>query len=151
MLFALNHAIDRPIYAQIGDRIKFGVVSGVLKPGELIPSVRELAKTLVVNPNTVARAYRDLQTEGILEPIRGTGLQVGLGAVEVCRQDRREFVRRRLREVIAEVRQSGLSAEDVAAILQSEWQTGGVEANGSAPSPDPTPILDTTDSTGERP
>ena len=151
MLYALNHAIDRPIYAQIGDRIKFGVASGVLKPGELIPSVRELAKTLVVNPNTVARAYRDLQTEGILEPIRGTGLQVGSQAVEVCRRDRREFVRRRLREVIVEVRQSGLSAEEVTAILQSEWQAGGVEANGSAASPDPKLILDTTDSTGERP
>ena len=151
MLFALNHALDRPIYAQIGDRIKFGVVSGVLKPGELVPSVRELSKTLVVNPNTVARAYRDLQTEGILEPVRGTGLQVGPQAVEVCRQDRREFVRRRLREAIAEVRQSGLSAEDVAAILQSEWQAGGAEANGSASSPDLEPILDPTDSTGERP
>ena len=151
MLFALNHALDRPIYAQIGDRIKFAVVTGLLKPGELVPSVRELSKTLVVNPNTVARAYRDLQAESILEPIRGTGLQVGAQAVEVCRQDRRDFVRRRFSEVIAEVRQSGLSAEDVAAILQSEWQAGGVKGNGPSASLDPKATLNATDSTGDRP
>ena len=130
MLFALNHATDRPIYAQIGDRIKFAVVAGVLKPGELIPSVRDLSKQLVVNPNTVARAYRDLQGEGILESIRGTGLQVGVGAVEVCRRDRREFVRQRLRAVIGEIRQSGLPADEVAAILRSEWEADQAPANG---------------------
>ncbi len=132
MLFALNHATDRPIYAQIGDRIKFAVVAGVLKPGELIPSVRELSKQLVVNPNTVARAYRDLQGEGILESIRGTGLQVGMQAVEVCRRDRREFVRQRLRAVIGEIRQSGLPADEVAAILRSEWATDSGVTNGQA-------------------
>lgn len=130
MLFALNHATDRPIYAQIGDRIKFAVVAGVLKPGELIPSVRDLSKQLVVNPNTVARAYRDLQGEGILEPIRGTGLQVGMQAVEVCRRDRREFVRQRLRGVIGEIRQSGLPADEVAAILRSEWEADLGATNG---------------------
>ena len=127
MLFALNHATDRPIYAQIGDRIKFAVVSGTLMPGELVPSVRELSKQLVVNPNTVARAYRDLQGDGILEPIRGTGLQVGFSAVDVCRKDRLDFVRRRLREVIAEVKQSGLLPEEVEAILRSEWSGGSKE------------------------
>ena len=127
MLFALNHAIDRPIYAQIGDRIKFAVVAGLLKPGELVPSVRELSKQLVVNPNTVARAYRDLQAEGVLNPVRGTGLQIGVEALEICRRDRRDFVRQRLRESIVEVRQSGLSSSEVEAIWQGEWQAA-VEA-----------------------
>ncbi len=130
MLFALNHATDRPIYAQIGDRIKFAVVAGLLRPGDLVPSVRELSKQLVVNPNTVARAYRDLQGEGILDPVRGTGLQVSLAAVEVCRRDRREFVRRRLREVIAEVRQSGLPGAELEAILRSEWAEAGALGAG---------------------
>ena len=130
MLFALNHATDRPIYAQIGDRLKFAVVAGLLKPGELVPSVRELSKQLVVNPNTVARAYRDLQMERILEPVRGTGLQVGASAVEVCRRDRLDFVRRRLREAIAEVKQSGLPADEVEMILRSEWSASIPEGNG---------------------
>ena len=79
MLFQLNTTDDRPIYAQIADQVKFAVAAGVLRPGELVPSVRELSKQLVVNPNTVARAYRDLQGEGLLEPVRGTGLQVAAG------------------------------------------------------------------------
>ncbi len=137
MIFALNHATDRPIYAQIGDRIKFAVVSGLLRPGELVPSVRELSKQLVVNPNTVARAYRDLQTELVLEPIRGTGLQVGLGAVEVCRADRREFVRRRVREAIVEVQQSGLPTDEVEAILQGEWAASRRHGNGHPAGVDP--------------
>ena len=125
MLIALDHAADRPIYAQIGDRIKFAVAAGLLKPGALVPSVRELSKQLVVNPNTVARAYRDLQGEGILGTVRGTGLQVEAGAVEACRRDRREFVRARLRAALAEVRASGLPAAEVEAILRDEWAAGG--------------------------
>ena len=138
MLFALNHATDRPIYAQIGDRIKFAVVAGLLKPGELVPSVRELSKQLVVNPNTVARAYRDLQSEGILDPVRGTGLQVGPAAVEVCRRDRLDFVRRRLREAIVEVKQSGLPAEEVEAILRNEWSNGKANGDGHLAPAEPT-------------
>jgi GntR family transcriptional regulator len=84
LLFELNPSDDRPIFAQIMDRVKCAVAAGVLRPGEMVPSVRELSKQLVINPNTVARAYRDLQAEGLLEPVRGTGLQVdrrGAGAV----------------------------------------------------------------------
>ena len=80
ILLDLNSADDRPIYGQIADRVKFAVAGGVLRPGDLVPSVRELSKQLVVNPNTVARAYRDLQTEGLLESVRGMGLQVAEGA-----------------------------------------------------------------------
>ena len=58
MLLQLDTSDERPIYAQIADQLKFAVAGGVLRPGDLVPSVRELSKTLVVNPNTVARAYR---------------------------------------------------------------------------------------------
>ena len=132
MIFALNHATDRPIYAQIGDRIKFAVVAGLLKPGQLVPSVRELSKQLVVNPNTVARAYRDLQVEGILDPVRGTGLMVGSKAVEACRRDRQAFVRDRLRAAIGEVRQSGLPAAEVESILRDEWDQAARGGDGLA-------------------
>ena len=129
MLFQLNTSDDRPIYAQIADQVKFAVAAGLLRPGELVPSVRELAKQLVVNPNTVARAYRDLQGEGVLEPVRGTGLQVASGAPEVCRDGRREFVRRRLRDALDEARRSNLGHDEIEAILREEWAGG----NGSVP------------------
>src|ERR1700722_12942370 len=98
LLLDFDSGDGRPIYGQIADRVKFAVAGGVLRSGELIPSVRELSKQLVVNPNTVARAYRDLQSEGLLESVRGMGMQVAEGAVERCRMARRDMVRQRLRQ-----------------------------------------------------
>jgi GntR family transcriptional regulator len=121
ILLDLNTSDDRPIYGQIADRVKFAVAAGVLRPGELVPSVRELSKQLVVNPNTVARAYRDLQTEGLLETVRGTGLQVSDGAIERCREARREHIRHRLRGAIEEAVRSELDRGEIEAILHEEW------------------------------
>jgi GntR family transcriptional regulator len=132
ILLDLNSADDRPIYGQIADRVKFAVAGGVLRPGDLVPSVRELSKQLVVNPNTVARAYRDLQTEGLLESVRGMGLQVADGAVDRCRAARREMVRQRLRQVIEEARQSKMDPTEIEAILREEWARGNSQGNGNA-------------------
>src|SRR5215831_13917633 len=121
IILDLNSADERPIYGQIADRVKFAVAGGALRPGDLVPSVRELSKQLVVNPNTVARAYRELQNDGLLEPVRGTGLQVAEGAAERCRQARSEFVRDRLRSAIEEARQTKLDPAEIEAILREEW------------------------------
>ena len=126
ILLELNMSDSRPIYCQIGDRVKFAVAAGVLRPGELVPSVRDLSKQLVVNPNTVARAYRDLQTEGLIEPVRGTGLQVSDGATERCREARRGYVRERIREAIVEARRSAMEPSEIEVILREEW-TRGIE------------------------
>src|SRR6516165_3188166 len=117
-LVDLNTADERPIYGQIADRVKFAVAGGALRPGELVPSVRELSKQLVVNPNTVARAYRDLQAEGLLESVRGMGLQVAQGAVDRCRAARREMVRHRLRRAIEEALQSRMPPAEIEAIFR---------------------------------
>lgn len=128
-LLELDTSDDRPIYGQIADRVRFAVAAGVLRPGELVPSVRELSKQLLVNPNTVARAYRDLQAEGLLETVRGTGLEVASGAVERCRESRRDHVRRRLRAAIEQAKGSGMDTAEVEAILREEWARG---QNGQA-------------------
>ena len=125
----LNTAEARPIYAQIGEQITFGIASGALPAGTLVPSVRELSRQLVVNPNTVARAYRDLQSEGVLETVRGTGLQVTADAPERCRAGRRDLVRRRLREAIEEAHRSALGREEIDAMIREEW----ARSNGHGP------------------
>jgi len=130
ILLDLNTADDRPIYGQIAERVKFAVAGGVLRSGDLVPSVRELSKQLVVNPNTVARAYRDLQTEGLLESVRGMGLQVADGAAERCRTARREIVRQRVRRAIEEARESKMEASEIEAILREEWARGSNQGNG---------------------
>lgn len=101
------------IYDQIARQLKFAIARDVIQGGEMVPSVRELSKQLAVNPNTVARAYRDLQNDGVLSPIRGTGLQITADAKSICRADREALIRERLRSVLQEAYQSGLSASAI--------------------------------------
>ena len=122
MLFTLLPSDERPIYLQIMQQVKYAVASGVLEPGSLVPSVRELSRQLVVNPNTVTRAYRELRGEGILHPVRGTGLQVTSDAYPRCREDRLHAVRDRLRRALEEARQSGLPTEQVQRLVRQEFR-----------------------------
>lgn len=101
------------IYDQIVRQMKFAVARGVLREGELVPSVRELSKQLTVNPNTVAKAYRDLQNEGVLAAVRGTGLEITEAAKSTCETDREHLIRDRLESVLREARHSGLSASAI--------------------------------------
>ncbi len=120
MFFSIEPSGGVPIYEQVVRQIKFAVAGRVLKPGELVPSVREVARQLAINPNTVARAYRQLQADGALESVRGMGLQVAGGAEEICRRERLELVRRRLREVLTEARQSRLNENEIRELVESE-------------------------------
>lgn len=111
------------IYEQIVRQVKFAVASEALRPGELVPSVRELARELAINPNTVARAYRQLQDESVLQAVRGTGLEVAVDARSQCRSDRRDLVRVRLRNVLHEALTSGLEADEVRKLVEKELQS----------------------------
>jgi GntR family transcriptional regulator len=120
MFFSIDPSNGLAIYDQIVRQVTFAVADGALVVGEMVPSVRELAKQLAVNPNTVARAYRELQTSGILEAVRGTGLEVAAGAPKQCRQARIKLLRQRLASVLLEARRSGLEMETLRAILAEE-------------------------------
>ncbi|MCA9144036.1 MAG: GntR family transcriptional regulator, partial [Planctomycetales bacterium] len=76
MFLNINPANGIAIYDQVVRQVKFAVAQGAVKPGNLVPSVREMARELAINPNTVARAYQQLQTDGVLEQVRGMGLEV---------------------------------------------------------------------------
>lgn len=120
MFFRIDFSDGLAIYEQVVRQVKFAVASGLLKPGELVPSVRELARELAINPNTVARAYRQLQADGVLEPVRGTGLAVAAGAAERCRGDRVSLIRTRLQQVLVEAKHSRLDAEELRTMVQVE-------------------------------
>ena len=111
------------IYDQIVRQIKFAVATGALPPGEMAPSVRELARELAVNLNTVSKAYQQLQVEGVLESVRGMGLAVAAGAVKQCRGERIKLVQERLRETLWEARQSGLDADEIQKLIAEEMPT----------------------------
>ena len=120
MIISIDTANGLAIYDQIVRQIKFAIASEVLLPGELIPSVREMAKQAAVNPNTVSRAYRELQSEGILDIVRGTGLQVTTSAVKKCLKDRQGLIQERLRAVLKEAQQSQLEVDEIRQLIDSE-------------------------------
>ena len=123
MFLQINPADEIPIYEQIVRQIKFAVAAKSLLQGELIPSVRELAKQLAVNPNTVVRAYRQLQDEGLLASRRGTGMVVTDQALDICHAQRVEMIRNRLRQVLAEAEQSGLDPKEIQALIETEMKS----------------------------
>jgi GntR family transcriptional regulator len=108
------------VYDQIVRQIKFAVADGALTPGEMVPSVRELARELAINPNTVARAYRQLQDDGVLEAVRGTGLAVADAARRHCQSERTKLIRARLRAVLEEAANSGLDQQEVEQLFRAE-------------------------------
>ena len=120
MFIQINPNNGLAIYDQVVRQVKFGIADGVLRKGDLVPSVREMARQLAINPNTVARAYRQLQDEKLLETVRGTGLQVTETAPRQCRRERRELIGERLGSVLAEAAQSGLDPGELSALIERE-------------------------------
>ena len=120
MLFSIDPTNGLAIYDQIVRQIKFAVASEAIRPGELVPSVRDLARELAVNPNTVARSYRQLQSEGILVTVRGTGLEVTTKAPNRCRQERIKLIRERLHSVLLEATNSQLDQKQIRDMANEE-------------------------------
>src|SRR5438045_4742712 len=86
MLFRPNPSFGVPIYLQLMEQVKHGIETGALRPGEQLPAIRPLAEELVVNPNTVAKAYRELEHEGVVELRQGAGAFVS-GNVKKTKSD----------------------------------------------------------------
>ena len=110
-----------PIYEQILSQVVFAVAAGDLPAGEAVPSVRELSQQLIVNANTVARAYQELERLGVVEARRGVGMFVTDGGPKVCRDRRKVLVRDRVRETVREAAAAGLSAEELRQLVDDEW------------------------------
>ena len=122
MFFQINPSNGVPVYEQVSRQIMFAVAAGSISTGEMIPSVRELARELAINPNTVARAFRDLQDQDILLTLRGTGVSVAKGAKAKCVAARTRLFRDQIRCVLEQARQSQLNDEELQKIVNAEIQ-----------------------------
>jgi GntR family transcriptional regulator len=122
MLFHIDAHNGLAVYDQIVRQVKFAVADGAVRSGELVPSVRELARELAINPNTVARAYRELQDDGVLETVRGTGLAVAANARRQCQAERAKLIRARLKLVLDEAQHSGLEVTEIESLITSELE-----------------------------
>lgn len=120
MLYRIEPDSSIPIYEQIVAQVIFGIASGALEVGALIPSVRDLADRLTVHPNTVARAYQELERKGVITARRGKGMEVTPDAPTRSRESRQEILRSRLRDTLREAVSSALPIEEIRRLVEEE-------------------------------
>ena len=121
-MITLNYRDARPIYEQVKDGLRKLIVSGAIADGEKLPSVRQLASQLAINPNTIQRAYNELEAEGYAASVPGKGSFAVRG--ERGQDDaRRRELSDRLRETAAELRAMGMSQSEIEALCREEKET----------------------------
>ena len=113
MEFRIDKKSGVPYYRQIIEQIKYSIARSDLQPGEQLPTVRQLAVDLSLNPNTVIRAYRELEIEKILDTQQGSGTFVGHKRPEIDRLERRRMLDQIVNELLARASSYGFTAQDV--------------------------------------
>jgi GntR family transcriptional regulator len=118
MQIHLSSSDGIPIYQQIASQIKYLIASSRLEPDEQLPPVRKLAEQLVVNPNTVARAYRELETAGVVVSRRGSGVFVATGKSPLARREQNRILNDRIDTLLTEARQMDIDLETLIKLLR---------------------------------
>ncbi len=113
MQFSIDTKSGVPFYRQIIEQAKFAIARGDLEPGHRLPTVRQLAVDLSVNPNTVIRAYRELEIEGVLNTQQGSGTFVSDKRPEVDPLERQRMLDQILTDMLARASDYGLSLDEV--------------------------------------
>ena len=106
-----------PVYKQIFNQVNYLVASGVLTPGEELPPIRTLAEQLLINPNTVARAYRELEHAGIVVKRGTVGTFVSSAPSPFARRERLRVLRQRIDTLLADARHMGVGVEELKALV----------------------------------
>lgn len=123
-MIRIDYRSGRPIYEQLVNGFEKLVLNGCLKPGDQIPSVRQMALELSINPNTIHRAYTELERRSIIFSVKGRGSYVTTDT-QLIRHEREQNLRSRLESLAAEARASGMSEEGIVSALQDGYN--GIE------------------------
>ncbi|HYL99711.1 MAG TPA: GntR family transcriptional regulator [Blastocatellia bacterium] len=118
MIFYVNAASSTPIYVQLMEQVKHAIETGAVRPGEQLPTLRKLAEELVVNPNTVIRAYRELEHEGIVEIRHGSGAfvsQASAGRTKISRK-----AQSIMQSAVERLAEAGLTEDEIRRLLENE-------------------------------
>ncbi len=115
-MISLNYRDSRPIYEQIKDSIRNLVISGALAPGDKLPSVREQAGKLAINPNTIQRAYRELEAEGYIYSVSGKG-SFAAGGQDIGAGRKNELIKT-LNDTLEELRFFGMTDEELVKMIR---------------------------------
>jgi GntR family transcriptional regulator len=129
MLFRPNPSTGVPIYLQLMEQVKHGIETGALKPGDQLPGIRPLAEELVINPNTVAKAYRELEHEGDIELRHGAGAFVSKSAGAKKLTDKVRAAQSIVTDAVEKLRGRGMTDEEIRRLFEAELagltRTGG--------------------------
>jgi GntR family transcriptional regulator len=120
MLLPPNPSSGVPIYLQLMEQVKHAVETGALRPGEQLPGIRPLAVELVINPNTVAKAYRELEHEGVIELRHGAGAFVSTHARGRKLADRLRAAQPVVAAAVDRLRARGLTEEEIRRLFEAE-------------------------------
>jgi GntR family transcriptional regulator len=121
MIFRPNPSLGVPIYLQLMEQVKHAIETGALRPGEQLPGIRPLAEELVINPNTVAKAYRELEHEGVIELRHGAGAFVSSQAVKSKKAaDSLRTAQPIVAAAVEKLRDRGLTDEEIRRLFEAE-------------------------------
>ncbi len=132
--FQMNPSSGVPVYRQIMDQVKYYIASGTLRYGDQIPSIRELARSLAVNPTTIIKAYSELEHEGVIEMRHGKGAFVADSGRPLSPARQEAALRPQARQLAVEAGQMGATENLVVRVVKEELE----QVNRSAPTPEPT-------------
>lgn len=121
-MFRVDPHSSVPVFEQIVHEVKAAVASGALRPGEPIPSVRKLAVDILVNPNTVAKAYRDLEREGVIYTRKGLGLFVSAGVEPACREEMLDRFRAEAGRLVRQAHRAGIDTQTISSAFRQVMQ-----------------------------
>jgi len=129
MIFRPNPSLGVPIYLQLMEQVKHAIETGALRPGEQLPGIRPLAEELVINPNTVAKAYRELEHEGVIELRHGAGAFVSAGERPKKVADKLRAGQAIVAAAVDRLHARGLADEEIRRLFEAELaglsKTGG--------------------------
>ena len=108
---------SKPIYEQIIDKIKENIIKGILKPGDKLSSVRELALAITINPNTISKAYNELERMKVIEVVRGKGTFVAKNFKPIMDEEKMREIEEHMKKIIIEAHYIGLSKNKLTEIL----------------------------------
>ena len=112
-----------PIYLQIANQVKYLVASGRLEAGNEIPPIRVLARQLLVNPNTVARAYLELEREGVVQKRHGSGTYISETGSRLARKERLKIISERVDALLAEARHLEVEPQELLQLIKERSQS----------------------------
>jgi GntR family transcriptional regulator len=118
--FRVNSTSTQPLYLQLTQQVRHAIDTGVLQPGDALPGIRTLAEQLVVSPNTVVKAYSELEHEGVLEMRQGSGAFVAGRKATKAKSDRVRQAQERVRALVERLQADGFSEDEIQRLVEAE-------------------------------